>query len=363
MRMGRVAALAGAWLADSREVGWMLARHHSLVETDRDRTLHQESGTTVREYRTAVHRRLERADAAGALEPLRHLLAERARAWGWEHPLVLSTRLTAAGLRAEAGDESGAARDFKQLTQESAQLCGEDHPYTLWARRNAAYWSDDEQQQRLRLRAEAAASARGALDRHGYAAERRLRRWQCTEGHNCRDLSEYLSECQTRVLGFDHPYKRRLNRFFDWSYSEMKDLPPRGRWQKPDPGLPTRRRLRKEDPETGAYQGLAQVRRVLTDAAGAAEAAEELLARRAKALGGTHPLVLWTRLYAGCLRGGAGDTAGAVASLDLLLQDLLRLQGEEHPFVLHTRLALAGLLGDTGEGWQPQDRRPGRQGR
>lgn len=356
MRWRRGINLTLGMIGDMREVSWMLDRHPDRVKTDRDRALREEGRGSALAYRLQGLRQAKNGDAAGAVESYEQLLAERIRAWGEDHPLVLGTRFTLAGLRGEAGDPAAAARAFEQLLADIRPLLGEEHPYTRRARRNLAYWGGENRELRLRRKAEAALPAERMLSEKGTVVLRRLVRWRCHEGLETGVICDDLLAGMGRALGHDHPYVRRVHRIMNPFWTQEVRVPPR-RWRTAsDRGLPTERLLRKEHAITGAFQRLAHSRRACGDAAGAVTAAEQLLTRRVRALGKEHPLVLFTRLYLAGLRGEAGDADGAAESLEQLLTDLLRVLGEDHPFVLFTRLSLAGWLGDGGEdGWSSGD--------
>lgn len=347
MQWRRGIGLALGVIGDMREASWSRERHPDRVSTDRDRTLRDEGGDAV-SHRQQALRCTEDGDATGAVEPYEQLLAERVRAWGEDHPLVLGTRLTLAGLRGETGDAAGAAQAFGQLLAATGPLLGEGHPYTRWARRNLAYWESEDLAPRRRRNADAVLPAERMPGAHGTAALRRLVMWRCREGFEAREVFSLLLAGMNRALGHGHPYARRVHLALDPRWEGVGRVPQRSRGTA-DRGLPTERMLRREHPVTGSFQRLAQMRRNTGDAAGAVAASEQLLARRLRVLGEDHSLVLFSRLYLGGLRGEAGDAAGAVESLEQLLTDLLRVVGEEHPFVLFTRLHLAGLLRDAGD--------------
>ncbi|WP_285902431.1 helix-turn-helix transcriptional regulator [Frankia sp. AiPs1] len=97
-------------------------------------------------------------------------------------------------------------------------------------------------------------------------------------------------------------------------------------------------RLGPDHPNTLATRGnLAYWRGEAGDPAGAAAAADELLADRLRVLGPDHPDTLITRHNLAWWRGQVGDAAGAAAAFEQLLADHLRVLGPDHPETLTTR--------------------------
>lgn len=109
-------------------------------------------------------------------------------------------------------------------------------------------------------------------------------------------------------------------------------------------------RLGPDHADTLTARGnLAQWRGHAGDAAGAAMAAEEVLADRLRVLGADHPETLATRYNLAHWQGQASDPAGAVAAIEQVLADRARVLGPDHPDTLTTRSNLAYWRGRAGD--------------
>jgi hypothetical protein len=109
-------------------------------------------------------------------------------------------------------------------------------------------------------------------------------------------------------------------------------------------------RLGSDHPTTLlALHDLAHWRGLARDAAGTANALEDLKASQVPMLGSSHPETLLTRGELARWRGEAGDAAGAVAALEELLAEHLRVFSASHPETLLTRANLADWRGEAGD--------------
>ncbi|MDQ1539047.1 MAG: hypothetical protein QOE58_3440, partial [Actinomycetota bacterium] len=85
-------------------------------------------------------RRGQAGDATGAAAAFTHLLDDRTRVLGPDHPETLTTRHKLAYWRGQAGDATGAEAAMTQLLDDQTRVLGPDHPDTLATRHTLASW-------------------------------------------------------------------------------------------------------------------------------------------------------------------------------------------------------------------------------
>ncbi|MBV1855885.1 tetratricopeptide repeat protein [Catellatospora tritici] len=81
----------------------------------------------------------ERGDYAEAADLLRHVIADRTRVQGADHPDTLNSRHDLANSIGESGDRAEAVRLYRTLVADRIRVLGVDHPDTLDSRHNLAY--------------------------------------------------------------------------------------------------------------------------------------------------------------------------------------------------------------------------------
>ncbi|MFE5595753.1 FxSxx-COOH system tetratricopeptide repeat protein [Streptomyces sp. NPDC056549] len=108
--------------------------------------------------------------------------------------------------------------------------------------------------------------------------------------------------------------------------------------------------LRPDHPRIFTVRGnIAAWRGQAGDVAGAADAFEELLEDMLQVLRPDHPRIFTVRGNMARSRGQAGDAAGAADAFEELLEDMLRVLRPDHPDTLATRRDLARWRGEAGD--------------